>query len=173
MVNTLETYIRFLGILSKDSPLRLAEIPAFDEALISRGIKMGTGKTIDFGWPSKQTVAHRVDDWALSQPSHIAVKDTNGKSLKYNQMSQRVNSNAISLDAAGVSTGASVDVFCEPMVDLVCCILAFMKLGAAYVALDVRDAPERPAVAVQESLPAAKIYHRPVTLQSLIIPNEA
>ncbi|KAI0973103.1 hypothetical protein F4678DRAFT_478311 [Xylaria arbuscula] len=160
MTLIVETYLRFLELLSKNSSLRLAEIPIFDEALINRGIEVGTGKTIDFGWPSKQTVVHRVDHWIESQPNHIAVKDMNGQSLTYSQMSCRIDSITASLDTMGVKTGKTVAVFCEPAVDTVCCILATMKIGAAYVALDVRNSPERLAATVRESSPATIIYHR-------------
>ena len=160
MTLIVETYVRFLELLSKNSSLRLAEIPTFDEALIKRGIEVGTGKTIDFGWPSEQTVVHRIERWIESQPDHNAVKDMHGQSLTYSQMSWRIDSIATSLNIMGVKTGQTVAVFCEPTVNTVCCILAIMKIGAAYVALDVRNSPERLAATVQESSAAAIIYHR-------------
>ncbi|KAI2643458.1 hypothetical protein GGS21DRAFT_485978 [Xylaria nigripes] len=156
MTLIVETYIRFLDILSQKPSLRLSEIPPFDDALIQRGLEVGTGKTVDFGWPATQTVAHRIDHWMETQPNAIAVKDTLGQSLTYQQMSQRVNAIAYHLKtSAGVKAGAAVAVFCEPQVDSICCILAVQKLGAAYIPLDVRNASERLAAVVEEGRPAA------------------
>lgn len=154
-----KTYVHLLDVLSSDSSQRLNEVPIFDQALVSKAIEAGTGPSIEFGWPETSTVVHRVDEWVEKQGDAVAVKDTVGRSLTYSQMVGRVNAIARDLQRAGARPGWSVAVFCEPTVDSICCVLAVLRIGAAYTPLDVRNSTERLAAVVAESLPSLILYH--------------
>jgi pseurotin A synthetase (hybrid polyketide synthase/nonribosomal peptide synthetase) len=154
-----KTYIHLLHVLSENISLRVNEIPLYEQSLVKRGIDVGTGKVIDFKWPSTQTVVHRVDEWARTQPDAVAVKDLLGGVLTYRQMLARINTFAHAITNAGAEAGSSVAVFCEPTVDSICCIFAILRVGAAYTPLDVRNSQERIQAVIEECKPRVILYH--------------
>ncbi|KAH8199740.1 hypothetical protein TruAng_006085 [Truncatella angustata] len=154
-----KTYLHFLRVLSQDISLRLSEIQPFDRSLVEQGIDVGTGSVIDFKWPATQTVVHQIDQWTRTQPEAVAVKDLYGEMLTYRQMQKRINILAHAITHAGAKAGSSVAVFSEPTVDSICCILAILRVGAAYTPLDVRNSSERLAAVIEECKPRVILFH--------------
>lgn len=90
--------------------------------------------------------AHRLE---------AAVKDSEGKSLTYDELSQRVDSIAASLLAINIEPGSRVAVFQESTTDWICSMVAIMKVGAVYVPLDLSTPTMRLAMIVNDCQPKA------------------
>lgn len=67
----------------------------------------------------------------------MALNDTNGNTWTYREMGDRVNKLAHALIKLGVTAGSKVCVLQEPCMECVCILLAILRVGAVYVALDV------------------------------------
>lgn len=87
-------------------------------------------------------------------------------SITYAEMAARVNDVASALSSSGISKGSSICVMQTPSTDLICSMLAIMKLGAIYVPLDpmwpgprltmVLDNCKPAAIIADETVPHAK-----------------
>lgn len=155
----LKTYIHLLEEFATEPLLRLHEVPLFEPSLIKSAIAAGTGPSVHGKWPESQTLSQRVDAWVAAQPSVTAVKDLNGISLTYLQMFKRINDVALAMQQKGVGVGSRIAVYCEPTTDTICCILAILRIGAAYVPLDVRNSVDRIGTVIAECSPQLILYH--------------
>ncbi|GME45600.1 hypothetical protein DL768_008056 [Neofusicoccum parvum] len=105
-----------------------------------------------------------IDNTAGDSSLSIMVQkalDGLGNTLSYNAMMSRVHSIAKALLETGVNadSGARVAVFQVPSVDWICSMLAIMRIGAAYVPLDLRSGLPRLAAVVNECQPRAIVVH--------------
>lgn len=88
-------------------------------------------------------------------PNRVALTDSKGTVLTYNNMTDRVNSISAALQKESI-TGI-VGVFQSPTPDFVCTILAILRMGLTYVPLDLRAGTARLASIVAECQPAGII----------------
>jgi hybrid polyketide synthase/nonribosomal peptide synthetase ACE1 len=93
-------------------------------------------------------------------PESLAIKDGLETPLSYRQMGQRLNSIAYELQSQSVQRGDRVAVFQNPGADLVCSLLAIMRIGAVYIPLDLRNATARLTAIVEASKPKIILSHR-------------
>ncbi|EOD43327.1 putative lovastatin nonaketide synthase protein [Neofusicoccum parvum UCRNP2] len=105
-----------------------------------------------------------IDNTAGDSSLSIMVQkalDGLGNALSYNAMIPRVHSIANALLETGVTADsrARVAVFQVPSVDWICSMLAIMRIGAAYVPLDLRSGLPRLAAVVNECQPQAIVVH--------------
>lgn len=114
------------------------------------------GPAMTTTWP--ETLVHRVSEIISRNPSQVALKDDT-QSLTYNDMSHRVGSLAASLQEHGIAKGDVVGVYQNPTVELTCCILAIMSIGATYLPLDCRIPMARLETVVRDSQASAILVH--------------
>lgn len=107
-------------------------------------------------WP--ETVVHRVSTMISKHAEHVALKDDT-QSLTYKDMSHRVGSLAAALQQRGIDKGHVVGVYQTPTVELTCCILAIMSVGATYLPLDCRIPMARLKSVVRDSQTSAILVH--------------
>ena len=153
----LATYIHLLDAFASNASMRPDDCPLFDQSQVDSAITLGTGTKVSHQWP--ETLSLRVDDLVQQQPNAVAVKDIAGNSMTYLQMSARTNAIALALQEAGATQGSHVAALFEPSADVICSLLAIMRVGAVYIPLDVRNSNERLTSVVAESGAAIVLYH--------------
>ena len=144
----LETYVHLLETLSANVDQKIKESPLFDERQKQSSLALSTGPKPTEIWPA--TLSLRIDSIIESNPESVAIRD--GKtSLTYRQMAERTDHIALELHANGADNGSYIAVCCEPCPDMVCSLLAILRLGAIYIPLDIRQSDERLNAIVEES----------------------
>ncbi|AGC45599.1 non-ribosomal peptide synthetase [Myxococcus stipitatus DSM 14675] len=101
--------------------------------------------------PRAESCAHAlVEAQAARTPDAVALV-CEGRELTYAQLERRARQLAGHLRNAGVGVGDRVGVFMERSPEQLVSLLAILKAGAAYVALDTRYPPERLGYMVEDS----------------------
>lgn len=107
-----------------------------------------------------------MDEISLNVPGRIALTDGDTHILTYAEMNLRVASIAEALLEVRNENGhpnPRIAVLQEPGPDWVCSLLAILRIGGTYVALDLRSGLSRMAAIVQESSPSAIIVQDATT----------
>ncbi len=105
----------------------------------------------DTGTPyPRQSVHELFEDQAARSPETVAVA-ADGVSLTYAELDQRANRLARFLRGQGVSAESRVGVCLERCPELIVCLLAVLKAGAAYLPLDPEYPPSRLALMVDDA----------------------
>jgi amino acid adenylation domain-containing protein len=89
-----------------------------------------------------KTICEVFEQVASAQPHAVALSDPDGD-LTYSQLEHRANQLARRLGELGVVPGDVVGVWAERSATVVVMLLAVLKAGAAYLALDQRQPAER------------------------------
>ncbi|GME22836.1 hypothetical protein DL768_008056 [Neofusicoccum parvum] len=154
----LRSFLALVDAFSADVSLQLQTPPLFEKVEIEKGLRLGRGPEFQHRWES---LPHAVDAIAREHPSRTALRDGLGNALSYNAMIPRIHSIANALLETGVTADsrARVAVFQVPSVDWICSMLAIMRIGAAYVPLDLRSGLPRLAAVVNECQPQAIVVH--------------
>jgi hybrid polyketide synthase/nonribosomal peptide synthetase ACE1 len=92
-----------------------------------------------------------LDEITLLYPDRIALKNHDGNALTYTQTRDRINLIASELLSNGVGAGTRVGVFQSPGADLICSIMAILRVGGSYVPLDRKVGMERLAMITKET----------------------
>lgn len=148
-----ETFIHFLETLTSDPSLTLKNTPLYGEKQRNKATHVGCGPRLTSDWPA--TLPHRIDQVAQENEDKIALTDGLGGELTYKKMIDRIEAIAEALKTKGVGSGSRVPVFQQAASDLVCSMLAIMRVGAIYVPLDLRNPLPRLASIVKNCEPAA------------------
>ncbi|KAK1966752.1 putative hybrid NRPS/PKS enzyme [Colletotrichum sublineola] len=154
-------YSHLLEELSKDTSSCVGSVSVFDEALRMEAINLGTGPRMELAPAPNETLSKIINNWAQRTPDSVAVKDMNGEILSYSQLMDRAGSVSIALSNAGVEASAPVGVLLDPNVDTIASMLGILRIGAAYVPLDVRNPDERLLDILQESGATIVLFHSP------------
>ncbi|MBS0350618.1 MAG: AMP-binding protein [Proteobacteria bacterium] len=96
----------------------------------------------------------------------MAIHSTNC-SLTYQQLNQRANQLAHWLRQYALPLETPIAVLLSPGVDLIVSLLAILKIGCAYLSLDMQQSVERNSLIIQDS--RAKLL---ITYQALISENQ-
>ncbi|MFD6156634.1 amino acid adenylation domain-containing protein [Nocardia sp. NPDC060256] len=88
-----------------------------------------------------QTICTAFGRYGATSPDAVAVSDAEGE-LTYAQLAARANQLARQLRRVGVTPGAIVGIWAERSAATVVMVLAVLKAGAAYLALDQRQPAE-------------------------------
>jgi len=98
----------------------------------------------------KQCIHHAFETCVEQQPDAIALvlADTQ---LSYEQLNQRANQLADYLQQHGVGLGTLVGLYLPRSTDLLAALLAILKVGGTYVALDLTAPPERLLTLLQDA----------------------
>lgn len=138
----IKSYVNILEQAASDPSMRLSDYTLFPEAASKESTLLGIGDNIETTWP--ETLSKRIGHLVETQPDELALKDSSGKVLTYREMGDRVNAIAAALGTLPVVQGGSrVGVCCQQSADMVCALLAIMRLGAVYVPLDSSMPVER------------------------------
>ncbi|KAK7714551.1 NRPS, partial [Diaporthe eres] len=149
-------FVQILEYFSNSPTASLASAPVLEASgLISESISRGAdGESV---W--SETVVHQIDKWISSQPSAVALNNTNGNTWTYREMGFRVKDLALALTELGVKVGSKVCVFQEPCIDWVCTMVAILRVGAVYVALDTQLPAARLSNLLEQCEPTALVVH--------------
>ncbi|KAL8840015.1 MAG: hypothetical protein Q9170_001499 [Blastenia crenularia] len=147
----LDSYFKLLNDFATNPAARLKRPGLHSPVNVDRALAIGYGPSHQYAWP--QTIIHRIDDMISSYPSRIALTNSKGLVLTYADMALRVNKTCTVLQAESIS--GVVGVFQSPTPDLVCSILAVMRMGLTYVPLDQRAGTARLATIAAECEPTA------------------
>ncbi|RWA13463.1 hypothetical protein EKO27_g1633 [Xylaria grammica] len=155
----LKWYTRALKGLAHDPSSQVGRCPLSNETDIVEAIELGRGTEIEVAW--KGTLTDRVDEVATSLPKDIAIKDDQGQTLTYAQMTARTFQIMRTLQAVSppLESGSYVAMLLDPVADAVCCILAILKLGLVWIPLDARNHHRRIRAVVEESRPRFLVCH--------------
>ena len=95
-----------------------------------------------FNYNREATILDMIEIQAASSPNYIAVKyqDTG---ITYQQLLSETNQLASYLLNYGALSGACIALYLEPSIDLIVSILAILKIGCAFVPLDINYPHDR------------------------------
>ncbi|KAL8909684.1 MAG: hypothetical protein Q9171_004929 [Xanthocarpia ochracea] len=153
------TYTHLLKVLSKDIACSVGSISMFDNASTQQAVILGTGPKVEFVTHSTHTLSKIVDTWIGKDQEALAVKDINGNTKTYIQLSERAIAISAALLRSGTAASCPICVLLDPSVDTIATILAIVRVGAAYVPLDIRSTNERLGDILEESGSTILIYH--------------
>jgi amino acid adenylation domain-containing protein len=99
---------------------------------------------------STKTICEVFEQVASAQPHAVALSGPDGD-LTYSQLEHRANQLARRLGELGVAPGDVVGVWAERSATVVVMLLAVLKAGAAYLALDQRQPAERQRLILRDA----------------------
>ncbi|RYP41495.1 hypothetical protein DL767_001000 [Monosporascus sp. MG133] len=134
-------YIRALEGLARNPATRVSDCPISNRADLKDMNALIEQVPMEITW--KGTLAHRIDEISARYPGSIAVKDGYGRTLTYTQLTERSNQIARQLRMRSIPHGSFVAILLNPIADVVCSLLAVMKLGLVWVPLDLRNPRDR------------------------------
>lgn len=106
------------------------------------------------------TLAHQIQEMAVLYPDSLAITDSLGGRLTYSEMMARSEQIATLLQSTVVlRTGDKVAVLLTAVPDLVCSLIAIMRLGLVYVPLNTRNSTKRLEAIVSDCQPSIIICH--------------
>ncbi|THC93486.1 hypothetical protein EYZ11_007042 [Aspergillus tanneri] len=153
------TYTHLLAALSKDTSRPVGSVPVFDTILTQQAVALGTGPQVELAPPSASTLSKIINTWVNRDPEALAVKDINGNTKTYSQLSDRANAISTALLSTGTASISPICVLLDPGVDTIATILAILCIAAAYVPLDIRSTDERLRDILEESGSTILLYH--------------
>lgn len=153
------TYTHLLDMLSKDITRSVGSVPVFPTVLVEQAVALGTGSQVELAPPSAGTLSQIIGTWVDKDPEGIAVKDTNGDMKTYLQLSERADAISFALWNAGATSSKPICVFLDPGVDTIAAIIGVLRIGAAYVPLDIRNTDESLVDILKESSSTIVLYH--------------
>lgn len=153
-------FVQMLEHYSNSPTASLASAPILSgdgESSGSTSESISRGEDVESVW--SETVVHQIDKWVSSKPAAVALNDTNGNTWTYRKMGDWVNELAHALIELGVTDGSKVCVLQEPCMEWVCTLLAILRVGAVYVALDVQLPTVRLASLLEQCEPTVLAIH--------------
>ncbi|KAL8780315.1 MAG: hypothetical protein Q9213_006513 [Squamulea squamosa] len=154
-----KTYTHLLNVLSRDTACSVGSISVFDDALTRQAVALGTGPMIESVTHSTDTLSKIVGTWRVRDPEALAVKDTSGNTKTYEKLSERAIAIAATLLKAETVISSPICVLLDPSVDTIATILGILRVGAAYVPLDIRSTNEGLGDILRESGSTILIHH--------------
>lgn len=104
---------------------------------------------------ARLTLAHQIQEIAMLYPDSLAITDSIGGRLTCSEMMARSEQIAAGLHGStGLRTGDRLAVLLTDVPDLVCSMLAIMRLGLVYVPLDTRNSVDRLEAVVLDCQPS-------------------
>ena len=155
----LKWYTRALEALARNPSSEAGKCPISNDADIVEAIELGRGSCVETPWSG--TLTDRVDEVVTEVPHNIAIKDDQGQTLTYTQMTTRMNELTGKLQAISESftPGSYVAMLLDPAADAICCILAILRLGLVWIPLDTKNHPQRLRTIVKETRPRILVCH--------------
>lgn len=162
----LGSFFNLMEAFAGNPASRMNKPALHNKSAIDRALELGTGPVVEYIWPA--TLPQRIDDLVKAYPNNLALIDGSTKSLTYAEMGALVDTIAVALDNAKVS--GIVGIMQQPTPAVICSILAVMKSGRTFLALDPRVGTARIAVIVSESKPSCVLIDESTKADSNILP---
>ncbi|KAJ5110598.1 hypothetical protein N7532_001133 [Penicillium argentinense] len=167
-----KAYVNILEQAALDPSMRLTDFSLFPEAESHQSASLGIGNKIETAWPD--TLSKRINHLVETQPDELALKDSSERVLTYRAMGDRVNAIAAALSTLpSLRVGSHIGVCCQPSADLICALLAIMRLGAVYVPLDSSMPVERLALICDEASLQALVHDKETASTAKILSPQA
>ncbi|KAJ3496326.1 hypothetical protein NLG97_g2739 [Lecanicillium saksenae] len=147
-----------LSEFSQDPSLPVGDQWNFRGQLLRTALSAGQGPS--FGWDSKKTLVHKFYDICANYSSNTAVQDSQGNSLTYEGLTNRIASLLARLVQQGVRSGHNIAVFQKPTIDWVVSVLAILQIGAVYVPFDVATPLKRLSIMCRDCQPACVLVNK-------------
>ncbi|WP_308258913.1 non-ribosomal peptide synthetase [Pseudonocardia sp. H11422] len=141
---------RFAGLaraVAADPDVRLDELEIFidDERTLVLDVFTATGRGVD-----EETLIDSFERWARTTPDAVAVVDRS-RSVRYAELDALAEAAADLLAAHGVGAEDVVGVAMPRSADMVATVLGVLKLGAAWLPLDLNHPDDRIAYMLADS----------------------
>ncbi|QHP66041.1 amino acid adenylation domain-containing protein (plasmid) [Bradyrhizobium sp. LCT2] len=144
----LDGYSTLLAGVVADPAQRISALPVLSET--ERGLILSQWNRPDRDFPVPLSVHEMFESSALCNAESVAVKC--GETwLSYAELNSRANRLAHRLRRGGVRPGRIVGIFMERSIEFVVAIIATLKAGGAYLALDPRYPADRLAFMLKDS----------------------
>ncbi|KAL4884602.1 hypothetical protein BJY04DRAFT_215063 [Aspergillus karnatakaensis] len=150
-------FTSLVELLARDHGQVVKDLAIYD-SVVEGAAELGKGPSLRSVWPS--TISRRIDEVSERFLHHLAVKDTEGRTFTYGQLTERTSLLANVLLRLEIPTGSRVCLFMHPSAEWVWCMLAIWRLGLVYVPLDLRNPVERLATMVQDCEPQVILCER-------------
>ncbi|HEX2270677.1 MAG TPA: amino acid adenylation domain-containing protein [Pyrinomonadaceae bacterium] len=134
------------AVLNPES--RIGELNLLDEA--ERQQLLVTFNQTETGYPHDQCLHDLLSQQAKQTPGNIAVASAS-ESVTFAELDQRANQLAHHLLALGAGPESRIGVCLDRSVEMIVSLLGVLKAGAAYVALNPTDPPERLAFMLSDA----------------------
>ncbi|KAI1275626.1 hypothetical protein F5Y07DRAFT_409062 [Xylaria sp. FL0933] len=162
------SYVRLVKSFASDSAALLSTPDLFEAAEIGKVMKFSRGKFVFFShlalvdrlqgplrplmWPD--TVIHQFEEIAKTHPERQALRHGHGESTPYAELLRHSGSIALLLRHLGVSTGSRVAVLQERTPLWIASIIGIMRVGAAYIPLELSMTENRLTSLIRDSRPS-------------------
>jgi hybrid polyketide synthase/nonribosomal peptide synthetase ACE1 len=165
------SYERLVKAFVAQPKSRVGVQELFAPAITQQALKFGRGPSAPVFWT--KTIIHRIDE-AISVNSQAPAVCLADKVMTYMELWQAVHAIAGALLTAGIGPASRVAVLQKSTPLWVASIVAVMRVGAVYVALDRANTIQRLAHIVEDCEPAAYLVDEALTTdQAAMIRNVA
>ncbi|KAL4981859.1 hypothetical protein BDW68DRAFT_196004 [Aspergillus falconensis] len=151
----MQSYQALLLQLVADPSMALSQCALQPSVLIDPPRAVHHGPPLAVAWPD--TIVHRVEDMCATHADSTAIIDGSGRTLTYAQMARRVTELCHALERLSMPRNSYVAMLLQPGPEMVCTLLAVIRLNHIYVPLDLRNPPERLSAIVSDCQPAVII----------------
>jgi len=156
-----EHFCRLLTELANSTNKQVSVLE--DLQMLSDGEKeflVNTLNDTQYDYPTELCIHEIFESQVLLQPSSVAMT-FDGESFTYNQLNERANQLAHFLkEHYDLKPNFVVGVCVERSPDMVICILAILKAGAAYLPLDIRLPKERLRYILSDTAPKVVLVQK-------------
>ncbi|WP_412093935.1 amino acid adenylation domain-containing protein [Mycolicibacterium goodii] len=152
----IERFERVLVTMTTDPEQRLSSLDVLDAGEHTRLDELGNRAALSAPAPAPATVPELFARQVVRSPRAIAIRD-GGLSLTYRELDEAANRLAHRLAADGVRAGSCVALLLERSARAVVAMLAVLKSGGAYLAIDPALPDARVGFMVTDAAPVAAI----------------
>jgi amino acid adenylation domain-containing protein len=158
--DTIDRLIGHYHVLLADAAARpqtkLRNLKVLSDREYDKIVKTWNGWELDY--PADRTIHAMIEEQVARTPDATAVifGDT---ALTYRQLNDRANLVAHQLVERGCKPERIVGIMLEQSLDMIVSILAVLKAGGAYLAIDTRIPSERLAYTIKDAQPLAVLTH--------------
>ncbi|KAF2175886.1 polyketide synthase PksB [Zopfia rhizophila CBS 207.26] len=164
----LRSYVNVLEFMADAIDGAVDDIPIWSPRDIQAALTAGKAPHFETKW-RQPTIGDRIDEMTRAHGSRTALKDGNGNTLTYEQMSARIDTINEALQASRRTKGTVIGVFQEPSTDWICSMLAIFRAGAVYVPLDLRNSIARLGTIVKAARPTVILTDNTTTAKIPLI----
>jgi tyrocidine synthetase-3 len=149
---TIERFIAYfkkiVSVVVKEPSIKLSAIDILSEQERNQLLFEFNDTTVDY--PREKTVIDLFEEQVEKTPDNIALV-FEGESLSYRDFNNRVNHLAKELETKGISQSDIVGIMSERSLEMMVGIYGILKVGAAYLPIDVYYPQERIAYVLKDS----------------------
>lgn len=152
-------YEAALSAFLSDPDISIGSCPLSSPGEEADAVSLAEGPQVNAGM-HHHTLAHQIQEMANLQPDSLAITDSLGVLLTYSEMMDRAEQIAAVLQSTTeIRTGDKIAVLMTAVPDLVCAMLAVMRLGLVHVPLDARNSNDRLGAIVSDCQPSTILCH--------------